>query len=576
MSKLFKSALLAVCLLFGLSYCKTPNQNQSNTSTGTSSLCGPVNADLNTAPGKDGRLVPLFAGLDVYQYKITTKSKLAQKYFNQGFLLNYGFNHAEAARSFQEAAKQDPECAMCYWGLAYVLGPNYNAGMEPEVLIPANEALVKARMYSGKANPKERALIEALSKRYPKTMDEDPQPFYEAYANAMRQVQKEFPEDLDIAVMTAESLMDLHPWDLYTKAGTPKPWTPEIVNLIEYVLEKKPDHPQGMHLYIHALEASNDPEKALGAADRLRSRVPGSGHLLHMPSHLYINTGHYHEGSLANERAVKIDSAYVEACHAAGIYPLAYYPHNWHFLAACAALEGRGERALEASRYMADYTVDQDMMHAPGLATLQHYYSIPWYIMVKFAMWDQILAEPQPDARLRYPEAVWRYARGMAYANRGDFTKAKSELSLIKSIEKEPIIHEMTVWDINKISEVVAIAKLVLAGEIAFKEGKLAEAVKFFQEAVAVEDQLNYNEPPDWFFSVRHLLGAALLENKQFAEAEKVYREDLKELKRNGWALMGLYQSLKKQGREKEADEVKLQFKDAWQFADVKLNSSVL
>ena len=576
MSRFLRNALLATFLFLALWHCKTPDQNQANPTKSTSALCGPVPADLNTAPGKDGRLVPLFEGLDVYHYEITTKSKLAQKYFDQGFMLNYGFNHAEAARSFQEATRQDPECAMCYWGLAYVLGPNYNAGMEPEVLIPANEALVKARLYSSKVTPKERALINALSKRYPKALDIDPQPYYEAYAEAMRDVQKSFPDDVDITVMTAEALMDLHPWDLYTKSGEPKDWTPEIVNLIEDALGKVPNHPQAMHLYIHAMEASNIPEKALEAADRLRDRVPGSGHLLHMPSHLYINTGHYHEGSLANERAVKVDSAYVEACHAAGIYPLAYYPHNWHFLAACAALEGRGERALEASRYMADYTVDQDMMTQPGLATLQHYYSIPWYIMVKFAMWDKILAEPQPAEQLRYPEAVWRYARGMAFANQGDFTQAKSELTRIQEIEKDSSVQEMTVWDINRIVDLVTIAKLVLSGEIAARQGKPGEAVQFLQEAVALEDQLNYNEPPDWFFSVRHLLGAALLDHNQPALAEQVYRKDLEELKRNGWALMGLYQSLQKQGKTGEAAKVKKQYEEAWQFADVALTSSVL
>lgn len=575
----FKSAMLVACLFVGLWHCKTPDQNQVKTNnSGNSSvaLCGPVSPDLNTAPGKDGRLAPLFEGLDVYHYPITTDSKLAQKYFDQGFMLNYGFNHAEAARSFQEAARQDPECAMCYWGLAYVLGPNYNAGMEPEVLIPANEALIKAKMYSHKATPKERALITALGKRYPKALGIDPQPYYEAYADAMRKVHQQYPGDLDIAVMTAEALMDLHPWDLYTKAGEPRPWTPEITGLIERVLEKESDHPQGMHLYIHAMEASNDPEKALAAANGLRNRVPGSGHLLHMPSHLYINTGHYHEGSLANERAVKVDSVYVEACHAAGIYPLGYYPHNWHFLAACAALEGHSERALEASRYMAEYTVDQDLMTAPGLATLQHYYSIPWYIMVKFAMWDEILAEPQPDENLRYPEAVWRYARGMAFANQGDFAKAKTELAIIKEIEKDSTVQEMTIWDINPIIDVIAIAKLVLSGEIAFRAGKLDRAVEDFTKAVALEDQLNYNEPPDWFFSVRHLLGAALLANQQYAEAEAVYRKDLQELKRNGWALMGLYQSLKKQGKMEAAKVAQKQFKEAWKHADVDLNSSVL
>lgn len=575
MKKLFLSLLSSLLFFAG---CKIQNSKNSNAAQNTDpiSLCAPTSADLNTEPGKDGRLAPLFAGLDVYHYPITTTSKLAQKYFDQGFVLNYGFNHAEASRAFREAIRQDPDCAMCYWGLAYVLGPNYNAGMEGDMLSAANEAVSMAQLKMHKASAKEQALISALAKRYPKEKGVDHTPYNQAYADAMRSVLKQYPKDVDIAAMTAEALMNLHPWDLWSKSGEPQAWTPEIVEILESALAQDPDHPQAIHLYIHTMESAPNPEVALEATNRLRFLVPGSGHLLHMPSHLYINTGHYHEGSLANERAVKVDSAYVEACHAAGIYPMAYYPHNWHFLAACAALEGRGERALEASRYMADFVVDQEAMRDPSLATLQHYYTIPWYIMVKFAMWDDILNEPKPDQALKYPFAIWTYARGMALAAKGDFVGAQEALKTISAIEKDESIQEMTVWEINKITDLVRIARLVVAGEIARRQGNYKEAIAQFGKAVAYEDQLNYNEPPDWFFSIRHLLGDVLLKDKQYLEAERVYREDLKELRNNGWALKGLYQSLENQGKVSEAKSVLKRFKESWQWANVELESSVL
>ena len=289
----------------------------------------------------------------------------------------------------------------------------------------------------------------ALDKRYPKSEEEDPEMYYEQYAREMRVVYQKYPSNPDIAAMTAEALMDLHPWDLWNKDGTPQPWTPEIVDIIESVLESHPEHPQAIHLYIHAIEASPDPEKGLPFAKNLEFCVPGSGHLLHMPSHLYINTGHYGDGTAANERAVKIDSKYVEACHAVGIYPLAYYPHNWHFLAACAALEGKGTRSLQASRYMADFVVDQELMTTLEMATLQHFYSIPWFIMVKFAMWDEIMAEEIPGSELPYPKAILHYAKGMAYANKLEIEKATTELIAIRELERLPEIAEMTIWDIK-------------------------------------------------------------------------------------------------------------------------------
>ena len=540
------------------------------------SFCGSPSLALDAPPGINGTLVPLLAGLDNIKYPVSTNAEMAQRYFNQGLMLAYGFNHAEAARSFQESARQDPDCAMAYWGLAWVLGPNYNAGMEKDILPRALDALAQAKLRLHKVSQKERDLILALEKRYPPNTETDPAPYYEAFAEAMRQVMNKYPDDADIAAFTGEALMDLHPWDLWEKSGQPKPWTPEIVSIGEKVLALHPNHPQGLHLFMHIMEASPNPEKALPYANALRFLVPGSGHLTHMPSHLYINTGDFHEGALANERAVKIDSAYVESCHAAGVYPLAYYPHNWHFLAACAALEGRGDRALEASKYMADYTVDQEIMRDPSMATLQHYYTIPWYIMVKFSRWDAILAEKQPDPVLVYPRVIWHYARGMAYCGKNNLPAAKNELAAIRALEPDSFLHKMTIWEINKAIDLVHIAQNVLAGEIAFKQGHFDQAIASYTEAVAMEDQLNYNEPPDWFFSVRHPLGHVLLQAGKYAEAEQVYREDLKEWKNNGWALMGLYQSLQKQGKTAEATSVKKRYDEAWKYGDQELKSSII
>lgn len=541
------------------------------------SFCGPTKAVLDTPPGFDGTLTPLFAGLtENFSYPISTKSAVAQKYFDQGLILAYGFNHAEAARSFKEAARQDPDCAMCYWGLGYVLGPNYNSPMDVNVLPEANMAVNDAMLRMNNCSAKEKALITALSKRYPKSKEEDAQPFHQAYADALGEAQKQFPGDFDIAAMYAEALMDLHPWDLYESDGTPKEWTPPIVGIIEGVLMKNPSHPQSIHLYIHATEASSNPNRALPYANTLRTLVPGSGHLTHMPSHTYINTGHYDEGRMANERAVKMDSLYLDACHEAGVYPLAYYPHNWHFLAACAALEGKGKRALEASRFMSDHVVNKEMMRVPDLATLQHYLSIPWFIQVKFAMWNDILKEPAPESDLIYPNAIWHYARGMALSGKGDYAAAKRELAQVERLEKDTSIASLSIWGFNKLTDVTRIARLVLEGDIAWRQGKYDTSIELLRKAVVFEDQLLYQEPPDWFFSVRHLLGHVLIKAGKYAEAEAVYQKDLKKWKENGWALKGLQLSLAGQKKTAEAKAAQMRFEVAWQHADVKLGGSLL
>ncbi len=539
-------------------------------------FCGPSNAILNTPPGFDGTLVPLFAGLtENFTYPITTKSKIAQKYFDQGLILAYGFNHAESARSFKEAIRQDPDCASCYWGLAYVLGPNYNAPMKTEVLVEAEEAINNARLRAAQCSPKENALIIALSKRYPRNAKDEPKPFYVAYSDELKKVSEKFPEDFDIAALYAESLMDLHPWDLWTRTGEPRAWTPEIINIIEGILRKNPKHAQAVHLYIHATEASNNPEKCLPYAHILRALIPGSGHLLHMPSHTYINTGHYHEGTLANERAVQIDSNYIEACHVAGVYPIGYYPHNLHFLAACATLEGRSKKALEASQFLAHYMSDKGLTDPEHLFS-QIFYSTPWHIMVKFSMWDKILAEPKPNDTLAYPLAVWTYAQGMALAATGKAQKAQEYLSVLKKLELDTTIAKIYFTDSTKATAIVAISKSVLESEIAYRKGDLTSAIKLYRKAVEKEDNIYYDEPSSWLFSVRHSLGRVLIEAGQYTEAEKVYREDLKKHKENGWALIGLYQALLKQGKKAEAQSVKLRYEQAWQYADAPLTNSVM
>lgn len=541
----------------------------------------PPNADLAKCVSKtsdkawytSGKKAPLLPGLDSLNFPITTKQKNAQQYFNQGLTLAYGFNHAEAARSFYEATRIDSTCAMCYWGFAYVLGPNYNGGMESDNYERAYEAIQKALKWSANAASKEQALIHAMTKRYPPKALDNRSEYDQAYATAMKTVFQQYPDDVDVATIYAESLMDLHPWDLWEKDGKPKAWTPEILQAIEKVIAIAPQHPGGHHLYIHATEASQDPEKGLASADALRDMVPGAGHFVHMPSHTYIRTGDYHKGTIANMKAVQVDSNYLEACHAQGAYPLGLYPHNWHFLSATATLEGNSQLALLAAQKVSDYS-DRDVMKEPGWGTIQHYYTIPYYIAIKFGKWDEILKMRNFDPTLKYPDAVRRYARGMAYVGKNDLVQAKQELAQLKVHAADESLKEITIWDINDTYTLLQIAKNVLEGEILAKEGKYDASIKLLKSAVEIEDQLNYEEPPDWFFSVRHHLGAVLLEAEQFAEAEKIYREDLQVFKKNGWALKGLATALAKQGKIKEAEVVEQQFAEAWAYADVKIKTS--
>jgi tetratricopeptide (TPR) repeat protein len=534
--------------------------------------CAPQTTDKSWYTA--GTKAPKLEGLQGINFTIATNNKEAQEYFNQGMMLAYGFNHAEAARSFFEATRLDSTCAMAWWGFAYVLGPNYNAGMEDDNYERAYAASQKALMLSAKCSEKEKALIRAMSYRYVPQPPKDRSDLDIAYSKAMKKVYESYPADPDVSALYAESLMNLHPWDMYDKeTRKPKPWTPEIVTILEKLIAQYPKHPGAPHFYIHAVEGSQNPERGLASAKLLMTLVPGSGHLVHMPSHIYIWTGDYHLGSLANIEAIKTDSAYVTACHAQGAYPLAYYPHNYHYLSATATLEGNSKLAWWAAQKLQEHTAT-GIMKEPGWGTLQHYYTIPYFIAVKFAMWDSLLALNAPDKELIYPNAIFHYAKGMALLGKGDVVKAEKELSQLQKLSTDPALKEITIWDINSSYDIVQIAAHVLSAEISRNKKQYEKAIASFKKAVAIEDKLNYNEPPDWFFSVRHQLGTALLQSGNYAEAEKIFLEDLNTYKENGWALIGLHEALQQQGKTVAAQNVKTRFDKAWQYADFRLGSS--
>ena len=514
---------------------------------------------------------PLFTGMGTHHHAITTKSPQAQRYFDQGLVLAYGFNHAEAARSFRQAIELDSNCAMCNWGLAYVLGPNINAKMEDDAVPESYAAMQQAVKLAKNVTEVEQAYIKALANRYTDKPSEDRSALDIAYAEAMERVIQQFPNDMDAATIYAEALMDTMPWDYWTEVGTSKPEAQKVLNTLESVLEREPNHPGANHLYIHAVEAVK-PRKAIAAADRLGSLVPGSGHLVHMPSHIYIRVGRYHDAAVANQKAIAVDNNYIAQCHAQGIYPLAYMPHNHHFLWFAATMEGNSKLATEAGEQVANM-VDPQMMREPGMGTLQHFSVVPLFTMIRFGQWDKILTAPQPEADLKYPTGVWHYARGLAFNARGEIAKAQRELDALELLAHDPELETVTIWDINTTQNILKVATEVLTGEIA-ATGNSFDAIAYLHQAVELEDALNYDEPADWATPARQYLGAELLQAGRDRAAEKAYREDLAIYPDNGWSLYGLAQSLQAQGKEDEADNVRQQFEAAWQYADVQLTSS--
>lgn len=516
---------------------------------------------------------PLLTGMGKHEHPITTQEPLAQTFFNQGMALAYGFNHAEAYRAFEEVTRLDSTCAMGWWARAWVMGPNINVPMDSPSAVLAWTDLQVAQRLAPKASPVEQAYIRALAQRYEAVPGKDRARLDSAFAAGMGEVYKEFPNDPDAGVIYAEALMNQHPWDFWYIDGKPRPWTPPIVDLVESELGKNPNHPGANHLYIHLVEASDLPDRATVCADRLAALVPGSGHLVHMPSHIYIRTGRYHEGLLANEAAVRVDDKYLEECRMQGVYDIGYVPHNHHFLWACAVFEGNSARAMAAARSTEGRAL-KEYLRMCGMEAVQHYSYIPLFSMVRFGKWADLLTEPAPDSDLHYPMGIWRYARGMAYARTGKLDLATAELKQLEQYAADTTLERKKIWDRNTTSHVLRIGQLVLMGEIQAAGKEYNEAIKTLEDAVSLEDELMYQEPSDWFFPVRQVLGAVLLEAGEAAAAEEVYLRDLKMYPENGWSLYGLSQSLKAQGKSEEAAEADKRFQKAWAWADIKLTGS--
>lgn len=525
-------------------------------------------------PSDPSRGVTLLDGLIDLQFPITTDSQAAQDFFNQGLVLTYGFDHADAEVSYQEAARHDPDAAMAYWGASFVLGPNINAPMNPADGPRAYALSRKAQALAKKVSAKERALIEALATRYASETPADRSSLDQAFVDAMRQVYRRYPEDPNIAALFAESLMDLHPWNYWTEDDQAQPWTPEIRGVLEKLIAENPRHPHGHHLYIHLLENSPTPEATIKSADIIRNLVPAAGHLVHMAGHAYYAAGLYHDCSLVNEEAIGVDKVLKAAFDTEGLYQLAYMPHNLHFLLASYMMEGRSREAVAASRTLSA-GVDRKMMRQPGLESLQHFYLTPYYALVRFGRWDEILIEPAPSEDLKYPRAMWHYARGMAFTRKGQNGPAEAELAKLKSLAADEGMAEMKIWDLNKVTDLLGVASEALAGEIAAARGAKEDAVAHFERGIALQDKLAYDEPPTWYYPVRQSMGTLLLDLDRVAEAETVFRTDLRKNPENPWALYGLAQALKAQGKNTLAADAEQRFRRAWARADVKMNRPV-
>lgn len=517
---------------------------------------------------------PLLSGLGDFSYPVSTTDPKAQRFFDQGVTLAWAFDHAEARRSFEYAARLDPKCAMCFWGVALVTGPNINMPMSEEGVPVAWQAMQRAARLVSNVKPKERALIRALSTRYVPTPVEDRSNLDTAYANAMRLVRQAFPEDLVVAQLALEAEMDLHPWDYWEPNGTPKPWTGKLLEGLEAILSRDPKAIGANHLYIHAMEASQHPEKALPSALVLPTLAPGASHLVHMPGHIFIRVGRYKDASDANRAALKVDDGYITQCRAQGIFPLLYHPHNWHFLWVTSSLEGRREEAIRAASMVKEKT-HVDHMRMKSFEYMQHYIVTPYYAFVRFGEWDKALAEPQPPPDLLYPTAVWHFMRGMAHIARGETDKADSEREQLRALRTNKAeLERVALWDLNSAYHLTGIAEQLLGAEIAARKQEYPLAIELLRAAAAAEDQLFYNEPPDWPIPLRHHLGAVLLEAGHASEAERTYREDLDEFPENGWALFGLAQSLRAQGRRSDAEAAKKRFEAAWARADIELENT--
>ena len=516
-----------------------------------------------------GAIAPRLQNLGTHTFPVSTRNRQAQLFINQGLNLAYAFNHAEARRAFREAARLDPNLAMAYWGQALVLGPNINALMEPNEEPNAYELVQKAMSLKSRASARERAYIDALAQRYSGAAA-DRKPRDQAYADAMRGVHRQFPQDLDAAMLYVESVMDLRPWGYWQRDGTPHEGTAEIVALTEQVMAKNPRHPAALHMYIHLMEATTTPGKAERAADTLLTLMPAAGHMVHMPGHIYQRIGRYADAMKSNELAIAADEDYIAQCRAQGLYPMGYYPHNIHFLWFAASSDGQSRVAIESGRKLAAKIDDETLKAVPMLAGFR---LVPYYALTRFGHWDEMLKEPEPPAFSPVLRATWHYTRGLALVATGRTDEAAAQLELLKGLLADEAMKQ-PLFSPNLAGSVLAAAPEVLQAEIDAARGSFDSAITHLERAVRLEDSLVYTEPSEFHYPPRHALGAILLEAGRPAEAETVYWEDLRRNQDNGWALFGLMQALRAQNNTADAALIETRFTKAWARSDVRLTAS--
>ena len=510
---------------------------------------------------------PLYDNLGTLHYSITTESETAQQYFDQGLRLTYAFNHDEAIKSFKQGLKHDSTCAMCYWGIAFALGPNINLSMDTSLARPAWEAAYNAVRYSTKVTPKERAYIDALAKRYSADPATNRASLDTAWARAMGQVARQYPEDDDAAALYAEALMDLRPWNYWTNGGKPKaPSTLETVKVLEKVVKRNPDHPGACHFYIHTVEASPQASRAISCARRLGELMPGAGHLVHMPTHLYIKLGQWDLAAKHNAHAVHADEQYINDRRPTGVYLMGYYPHNFHVMWYALNMLGRSQEAIKAARDIGKKVPLDVVKQVPPF---EYYSPTLLYTLVRFSKWDEVLRQPAPPPELRFTTGMHHYARALAFTAKDRPDSAVAERDHLIAIEEATSPEQR--MNLNSAKSLLGIARAHLAGEMAAREGKTDDAVTHFEKAIREEDELTYDEPPAWYMPLRQRLGAILLAAGRPVRAEKVYRADLERRPENGWSLHGLAQSLRAQNKVKEAVKIESRFREAWKTADVEL-----